>query len=84
MISEKWGSTTLTSYLSKSGLLVVQMLPKWGGMIQEAPQAHKMIKNKISQNGVKPISLRPSHYTNSGHIFIFSNEHHMRDLSHFD
>jgi hypothetical protein len=48
MIQDKWGGSTLTSYLSKSRLLVVQKLPKWGGMIQEGlPRLKKCSKIKV-------------------------------------
>jgi hypothetical protein len=63
---------------------VVQKLPKWGGMIQEAPQAQKMLKNQSSQNWMKPTPLRPARSPDSGHIFTFSNGRCMRELSYSD
>jgi hypothetical protein len=33
---------------------------------------------------MKPILLQLARRTDSGHIFTFSNEHHMRELSHSD
>jgi hypothetical protein len=41
-------------------------------MIQEAPKAQKMLKNKSSQNWMKPIPLQPSRCADSGSIFTFS------------
>jgi hypothetical protein len=63
---------------------VVQKLPKWGGMIQEAPQAQKMLKNQSSHNWMKPMPLRPARSPDSGHIFTFSNGRCMRELSYSD
>jgi len=51
-------------------------------MIQEAPKAQKMLKNKSSQNWMKPIPLRLAHRADSENIFTFSNRHCMRELSH--
>jgi hypothetical protein len=62
---------------------VVQKLPKWGGMIQEATQAQKMLKNQSSHNWMKPIPLRPVRRDDSGSIFTFSNGRYMRELSYF-
>jgi hypothetical protein len=52
------------------------------GIIQEAPQAQKMLKNKSSHNLMKPVPLRLSRHVDSGSIFTFSNRLRMRDLSH--
>jgi hypothetical protein len=53
-------------------------------VIQEAPYAQKMLKNQISQNGMKPILLRPYRCTDSDNIFTFSNGRCMRELLYFD
>jgi hypothetical protein len=44
----------------------------------------KRLKNESSQNGMKPIPLRPAHRADSDHIFTFSNGCRMRELSHSD
>jgi hypothetical protein len=53
-------------------------------MIQEAPQAQKMLKNQSSQNWMKPIPLRPARRADSDSIFTFSNGRCMRELSYSD
>ena len=53
-------------------------------VIQEAPQAQKMLKNKSYWNWMKPTPLRPTRRVDSGHIFTFSNGLYMRELSHSD
>jgi hypothetical protein len=53
-------------------------------LIQEAPQAQKMLKNQSSQNWMKLMPLRPNRSPNSGHIFTFSNGRCMRELSYSD